>query len=75
MAKSKANQALDFVRHTAARCESATNLHNAFFGNGGQFGKLFPTRDEREVFFKTAEYQEIVNIREQIDKQPRKASA
>lgn len=63
MAKSKAQQALDFVREEAKRSPSETDLHNAFFGNGGKFGKLFPTRAEREAFAATPEYQEIVRIR------------
>jgi hypothetical protein len=75
MAKSKAQQALDFVGREAKRAESATDLHNAFFGNGGQFRKLFPTRDQREAFLHTPEYQEIVQIRESLDRSPRPASA
>lgn len=74
MAKSKAQLALDFVRREAARAESGTDLHNAFFGNGGEYGRLFPTRDEREAFAKTPEYQEIVQIREEMsDKSSRTA--
>jgi hypothetical protein len=66
MAKSKARQALDFVRREATRAQSGTDLHNVFFGNGGEFGRLFPTRDEREAFAKTPEYKEIVRIREKL---------
>ena len=75
MAKSKARQALEFVRREAKRAESATDLHNAFFGNGGQFQKLFPTRDQREAFSRTPEYQEIVRIRESLERSPKAASA
>jgi len=41
---------------------SDTDLHNAFFGNGGKFGPFFPTREEREAFAKTPEYEEIVRM-------------
>jgi hypothetical protein len=74
MPKSKARQALDFVRREAARAESGTDLHNAFFGNGGKFGMLFPTRDEREAFMQTPEYQEIVEIREAFDRSAKRAT-
>ena len=63
MAKSKAQQALEFVREEAKQSPSDTDLHNAFFGNGGKFGQLFPTRQEREAFAQTPEYREIVRIR------------
>jgi hypothetical protein len=63
MAKSKAQQALEFVREEAKHSPSDADLHNAFFGNGGKFGQLFPTRQEREGFAKTPEYEEIVRIR------------
>lgn len=74
MAKTKAQQALEFVRRQAKRADSATDLHNAFFGNGGQFQKLFPTRDQREAFLRTAEYREIVQIRESLDRNSKPAS-
>ena len=74
MAKSKAQQALDFVRREAKRADSATDLHNAFFGNGGEFQKRFPTRDQREAFLRTSEYQEIVRIREALDQAAKPAS-
>ena len=75
MAKSKAQQALEFVRREATRSDTATDLHNAFFGNGGQLQKLFPTRDLREAFASTPEYQEIVRIREALERSPDPASA
>jgi hypothetical protein len=75
MAKSKAQQALEFVRREAKRAGSATDLHNAFFGNGGQFEKLFPTRKEREAFLRTREYQEIAQIRDSLERSPKAASA
>jgi phage anti-repressor protein len=74
MAKSKAQQALDFVRREAKRADSATDLHNAFFGNGGQFQRLFPTRAQREAFARTPEYQEIVQIRESLERNAKPAS-
>lgn len=71
MAKSKAQQALEFVRQAAERSATATDLHNAFFGNYGKFGELFPTRAEREGFLETPEYQEIVRIRAALQKRKR----
>jgi hypothetical protein len=66
MARSKAQQALAFVRQQAKVSETSTDLHNAFFGNGGRFGQLFKTRQEREAFLKTPEYKEIARIRESL---------
>lgn len=75
MDTSKAKQALDFVRRAAPGCKNATELHNVFFGIGGEFGKLFPTRAEREAFMQTAEYREIVEIRESLEESWTEASA
>jgi hypothetical protein len=75
MAKSKARQALEFFRRTAANAASGTDLHNAFFGNGGEFGRLFPSRDEREAFMRTAEYREIVRIQDRADQVTKRVSA
>ena len=75
MAKSKARQALEFVRRAAKRADSATDLHNAFFGNGGQLQKLFPTRNEREAFLRTPEYLEITQIRDSLERSSKAASA
>ncbi|HEY2413376.1 MAG TPA: hypothetical protein VGI40_14085 [Pirellulaceae bacterium] len=75
MAKSKARRALEFVRRAASRAESGTDLHNAFFGIGGQFGKLFPTRPQREAFVQTPEYQEIVQIQDDFDERPRQSTS
>ena len=72
MAKSKARLALEFVRREAARAASGTDLHNAFFGNGGEYGKLFPTREQRETFSRTPEYHEIVRIQDAFDKRPKR---
>lgn len=74
MAKSKARLALEYVRREATRAESGTDLHNAFFGNGGQFQKLFSTREQREAFLRTPEYQEIARIQEALDERPKRAS-
>jgi hypothetical protein len=70
MAKTKARLALEFVRREAARAESGTDLHNAFFGNGGECGRLFPTREERDDFYRSDEYQEIARIQEALDQRP-----
>jgi phage anti-repressor protein len=59
----KAHKALQIARELAQEAKSATDLHNAFFGIGGRFAELFPTRAEREAFAKTPEYQEILRLR------------
>ena len=66
MAKSKAKQALEFVRRIAPQCETATDLHNAFWGIGGKLGELFRTPQERKAFMQTPEYAEIDRIRESL---------
>ena len=75
MAKSKARLALDFVRRVAAQADTGTDLHNAFFGNGGEFQRLFPTREQREAFLRTPEYQEIARIQEGLDERAKQGSA
>jgi hypothetical protein len=66
MAKTKAQQALHFVRTIAPKCDTATDLHNAFWGIGGKLGQLFQTREEREAFMRTPEYAEIARIRDSL---------
>ena len=71
MANAKAQEALRIAQELAKQATSATDLHNAFFGVGGKFAELFPTRPEREAFAKTPEYQEILRLRAamaQLDK-------
>ncbi len=63
MDNNKAQEALRLARELAQKAKSATDLHNAFFGVGGKFAELFPTRAEREAFAKTPEYQEILHLR------------
>ena len=74
MEKTKAQQALEFVKEQAARGLSATDLHIVFFGNGGKFGKLFPERTEREAFFETDEYRQIYEIRQSLCAKEKAAS-
>jgi hypothetical protein len=74
MAKSKAKQALEFFRREAARAETGTDLHNVFFGNGAEFGRLFTTRAEREAFFKTREFREIARIQDELDQRTRRTA-
>jgi len=74
MEKSKAQQALEFVKEQASRGLSATDLHNVFFGNGGELGKLFPERAEREAFFETEEYRQIYEIRQSLRAKEKAAS-
>lgn len=75
MAKSKAQQALEFYRQQATVCESERDLHNVMFGIGGKVGQLFPTRPEREVFFASPEFVEIDRIRDAFDSRPKRAKA
>jgi hypothetical protein len=63
MDQTKAQEALRIAQELARQAKSSTDLHNAFFGVGGKFGELFPTRAEREAFAKTPEYQEILRLR------------
>ncbi len=68
MPKSKAQQALDFYKQAARLCQTPRDLHNVFFGIGGKFGQLFPTREEREAFMRSPEFAEIDRIRDAIDR-------
>jgi hypothetical protein len=68
MPKSKAQQALDFYKQAARLCQTPRDLHNVFFGIGGKFGQLFPTREEREAFMRSQEFAEIDRIRDAIDR-------
>jgi hypothetical protein len=63
MNPAKAQEALLIAQQLARQAKSATDLHNAFFGVGGRFAELFPTRSERKDFAKTPEYQEILRLR------------
>jgi hypothetical protein len=74
MDPAKAQQALEIARELAKQARSATDLHNAFFGVGGKFGELFPTRAEREEFATTAEYQEILRLRAALPQSDKAAS-
>jgi hypothetical protein len=70
----KAQEALRIARELAQEAKSATDLHNAFFGIGGKFSELFPTRAEREAFALTPEYQEIVRLRAALPQREKAAS-
>ncbi len=72
--KNKAQQALLVARDLAKNAKSAVDFHNAFFGIGGKFGDLFPTRAEREAFLKTQEYREISRMRAELRKSEKVAS-
>ena len=74
MNATKAQQALLIAQELAKDAKSSVDLHNAFFGIGGKFGELFPTRAEREAFAKTPEYQEILRLRSQLPR-PEKAAS
>lgn len=62
MSQSKAQQAVEFVKQQADVCATEAKLHNTFFGMGGEFGKLFPTRAARDAFMVTSEYDEIGRV-------------
>jgi hypothetical protein len=68
MTKKQAKQALAIAMDLAKDAKSATDFHNAFFGIGGKFGELFPSRADREAFLKTPEYEEIFQIRAALRK-------
>jgi hypothetical protein len=63
MNKTKAPQALHIAQNLARQVRSSVDLHNTFFGLGGNFGELFPTRAKRAAFAKTPEYREILRLR------------
>jgi hypothetical protein len=71
----KAQEALRVAEELAKQAKSGVDLHNAFFGIGGKFGELFPTRAEREAFLKTPEYQEIVRLRAALNQSAKVASS
>jgi phage anti-repressor protein len=62
----KAQEALRIAQELARQAKSATDLHNAFFGIGGKFAALFPTRPEREAFAQTQEYRDILRLRAEL---------
>ena len=74
MNSAKAQDTLLIARELAKQSKSAVDFHNAFFGVGGKFSELFPTRDERERFAQTAEYREILHLRACLA-QPEKAAS
>lgn len=69
----KAKEALRIFLELADKAECATDLHNAFFGNYGKFGQMFPTREEREEFAQTPEYAEMKRIK--LEMRQREAAA
>ena len=72
--KRKAQQALLVAQELVKDAKSAVDFHNAFFGIGGKFGELFPTRAERGAFLKTQEYREIFRMRAELRKSEKMAS-
>jgi hypothetical protein len=63
MNPAKIQEALQIAQELAKHAKSSIDFHNAYFGIGGKFGELFPSRSEREEFAKTPEYQEILRLR------------
>ncbi|MCI0376888.1 MAG: hypothetical protein L0215_04735 [Gemmataceae bacterium] len=74
MNEKRAKEALKIAKKLAKAAKSATDFHNAFFGVGGKFGELSPERAEREAFLKTRQYQEIFQIRAELEKSCKVAS-
>ena len=70
MNPAKSQEALRIAQELAKHAKTSVDLHNAFFGIGGKFGELFPTREEREAFLKTPEYLEIVRLRAALPQWP-----
>jgi hypothetical protein len=66
MTRKKAQEALSIAKELAKKAKSSVDFHNAFFGIGGKFGELFPTRPERAAFRKTPEYREIFRMRAEM---------
>ena len=75
MDKSKSLEALEYVKERVAKGGTATDVHNAFFGIGGKFAELFPTRAEREAFLESDEYQQISRIRQSLREEKEKAAS
>jgi len=72
--KKKAQRALLVAKQLAKKAKSSVDFHNAFFGIGGKFGELFPTRAERDAFLKTPEYREIFRMRAELPNSEKVAS-
>lgn len=68
MKATKAQHALDIAKELAKQAKCSTDFHNAFFGIGGKFGELFPTRAGRSAFMKTPQYREIFRMRSEMRK-------
>jgi ssDNA-specific exonuclease RecJ len=74
MSDAKPQEALRIAEEVARQSKSATDFHNIYFGIGGKFGELFPTRPEREAFAKTPEYQAILRLRAALTQTEKVAS-
>jgi hypothetical protein len=72
--QAKAQEALHIAQELAKQAKSAADFHNAYFGVGGRFAELFPTRAEREAFATTPEYREILRLRTVLAQSEKAAS-
>jgi len=63
MKRTKAQEALAIAKELAKEAKSSVDFHNAFFGIGGRLGELFPSRAERNAFFRSPEYEKIFELR------------
>lgn len=66
MGKSNAQKCLEFAQSKLPSCKYWHELHNAMFGVGGEFSRLFKTPEERTEFSKTPEYAQIWAIINQL---------
>jgi hypothetical protein len=72
--QAKVQEALHIAQELAKQAKSAVDFHNAYFGVGGRFADLFPTRAEREAFATTPEYREILRLRTALAQSDKAAS-
>ena|SRR5260221_14602741 len=64
--ETKANQFLAFAREQAKYAPSWIDLENALFGIGAKMSELFPERAERSRFMKSAQFEAIMAIVEEV---------
>jgi hypothetical protein len=58
----KARKVLKFVQKRAKEVWTQSQLSEALYAREGIFCEMFPTANERRAFFRTSEYEEIVNL-------------
>jgi hypothetical protein len=58
----RAREALAFARQLREEGKNWLEAHNALYGLGGKCGALFPTKEDRTAFAKTAEHDQISQV-------------